>query len=75
MVDYTTNFFDISLLPNKRSATFVTHTKKVFSMFRIPTNVISDNGPEYIENLRDSIANGNPALTNVFQGKEAWQII
>ena len=47
VVDYTTNVFDISLLPNKRSATVVTHTKRIFSKFKIPKKVVSDNGPEY----------------------------
>ena len=48
LVDYTTNFFDVSLFPNKRYATVVTHPKRIFSMFVIPKKVISDNGPEYI---------------------------
>ena len=40
--------FDIILLPNKRSATIVTDTKRVFSKFGITTKVVSDNRPEYI---------------------------
>ena len=47
-VDYATNFFDISLLPNKRSATIVTDTKRIFFKFGITMKVVSDNGPEYI---------------------------
>ena len=47
VVDYTTNFFDISLLPNKQSATIVTHVKRIFSKFGIPKKVVSDNGPKY----------------------------
>ena len=41
VVDHTTNFFDISLIPNKWSATIVTHTKKIFSKFGIPKKVVS----------------------------------
>ena len=48
VVDCTTNFFDISLLQNKRSATVVIHTKIIFSKFGIPKKVGSDNEPEYI---------------------------
>ena len=47
VVDYTTNFFDINLLPNKRSATIVTHLKRI-SKFGILKKALSDNGPEYI---------------------------
>ena len=47
VVDYAKNFFYISLLPNKRSATVVTHTKRIFSKFGIPKNFVSCNGPEY----------------------------
>ena len=47
IVDYTTNFFDISQLPNKLSSTVVAHTKHLFSKYGIPKKVISDNGPEY----------------------------
>ena len=47
VVDYTTNFFYINLLPNKRSATVVTHLKRI-SKFGILKKAVSDNGPEYI---------------------------
>ena len=43
VVDYTANFFYISLLPNKRSA-----TKRIFSKFGIPEKVVSHNESEYI---------------------------
>ena len=33
VVDYTSNFFDISQLPDKLSSTVVTHTKRIFSKF------------------------------------------
>ena len=48
VVDYTTNFFDISLLPDKLSETVVKHTKRIFSKYGIPKKVVSDNGPEFI---------------------------
>ena len=48
VVDYTANFFYVSLLPNKRSATVVTHTKRVFSKLGIHEKVVSDNESEYI---------------------------
>ena len=50
VVDYTSNFYDISQLPDKRSSTVVTHTKRIFSKFGIPKLVFSDNGPEFIGN-------------------------
>ena len=48
VVDYTTIIFDISLLPNRQSATIVTHTKKNSSKFGIPKKVVSYNGLENI---------------------------
>ena len=48
VVDYTTNFYDISQIPDKHSSTVVLHTKRIFSKFGIPKTVMSDNGPEYI---------------------------
>ena len=47
IVDYTSNFFDLSQLPNKLSKTIVLHTKRIFSKFGIPKTVVSDNGPEF----------------------------
>ena len=46
---YTSNFFDISEIPDKRSSTVVLHTKRIFSRYGIPNEVISDNGPEFID--------------------------
>ena len=40
--------FDISEIPDKRSTTVVLHTKRIFSRYGIPKEVISDNGPEFI---------------------------
>ena len=47
IVDYNTNYFDLSLIPDKRSSTVVLHTKRIFSKFGIP-KVISDNGLEFV---------------------------
>ena len=47
IVDYTTNFFDISQLPDKLSSTIVIHAKHPFSKYGILKVVISDNGPEF----------------------------
>ena len=47
VVDYSTNFFDVNLLPNEQSATVVTHLKRI-SKFWILKKAVSDNGPEYI---------------------------
>ena len=48
MVDYTTNYFDLSKLLNTRSSTVIAHTKSIFSKYGIPLEVFSDNGPEFI---------------------------
>ena len=48
VVDYTSNYFDISQLPDKKSSTVATHTKRIFSKFGIPKIIMSDNGPEFI---------------------------
>ena len=50
IVDYTTNSFDISQLPDKLSCTVVIHAKHLFSKYWIPKVVISDNGPEFTAN-------------------------
>ena len=46
IVDYTTNFFDISQLPDKLSSKVVIHEKHPFPKYGIPKVVISENGPE-----------------------------
>ena len=45
VADYSTNFFYISLVPNKRPTTVVTHTKRNFSKFGISKKFTTDNGP------------------------------
>ena len=51
LVDYTTNFFDISQLPDKLSSKVVIHEKHSFSKYGIPKVVISDNGPVFTANI------------------------
>ena len=45
VVDYHTNYPEISLLPDTSSSTVIKHTKSIFARHRIPKTVISDNGP------------------------------
>ena len=47
IVDYTTYYFDISQLPDKKSSTVIIHAKRIFSRYGIPKTVMSDNGPEF----------------------------
>ena len=46
VVDYTTNYFEISFLPDTDSETVVQHTKSIFTKYGIPKKFFSDNGPE-----------------------------
>ena len=48
VVDYTSNYFDLSMIPDKKSSTVVKHTKRIFSRYGIPKTVVSDNGPEFV---------------------------
>ena len=47
IVDYTTNYFDISQLPDLESTTVIQHTKAIFAKYGIPKEIMSDNGPEF----------------------------
>ena len=51
IVDFTTNFFGISQLPDKLSYTIVILVKHHFSKYGIPKVVISDNGLEFTVNI------------------------
>ena len=46
--DYTSKYFEISLLPNTLSVTVINHTKSIFARHDIPETVISDNGSQFI---------------------------
>ena len=48
IVDYHTNYPEISLLPDTTSATVIKHTKSIFARHGIPEVVISDNGPQWL---------------------------
>ena len=56
VVDYTSNFFDISKIPDKHSSTVVHHTKQIFSRYGIPKEVILDNSPEFIGNAYKKVS-------------------
>ena len=47
VVDYTSNFFEISHLPNTEASTVINHTKAIFLRYGIPREVVSDNGPQF----------------------------
>ena len=47
VVDYHTNYPEISLLPDTTSSTVIKHTKSIFARHGIPNVVISDNGPQF----------------------------
>ena len=46
-VDYTSKYFEVSVIPNTLALTVIQHTKSIFARFGIPKIVISDNGPQY----------------------------
>ena len=50
VVDYTSFFFNISEITDKRSSTVVLHTKRIFFRYGIPEGIITENGPEFIGN-------------------------
>lgn len=47
IVDYHSRYFEVAKLPNTKSPTVITHTKSMFARHGIPSEVISDNGPQY----------------------------
>lgn len=47
IVDYHSNFPEVSKLANTRSETVVTHIKCVFARHGIPREVVSDNGTQF----------------------------
>ena len=47
VIDYTTKFFDLNVMPNVESDTVITNLKSIFAKYGIPQTVVSDNGPEY----------------------------
>ena len=56
VVDYTSKFFDVQLLPDKESPTVINHLKSSFAKFGIPQTVFSDGGPEYTSNEFEKFA-------------------
>jgi transposase InsO family protein len=51
VVDYYSNYVEISLMPNSTSATIITHLKSIFARHGIPKIFISDNGTQYVSQL------------------------
>ena len=47
VVDYYSKFFEVSKLENTRSETIIHHMKSIFARHGIPSEVRSDNGPQY----------------------------
>ncbi|XP_060075780.1 uncharacterized protein K02A2.6-like [Ylistrum balloti] len=47
IVDYHSKFVEMSILKDTRSTTVINHMKSLFARCGIPTEVISDNGPQY----------------------------
>ena len=47
IVDYHSRFFEVAKLPDTKSTTVITHIKSAFARHEIPSEVISDNGPQY----------------------------
>ena len=56
VVDYTSKYFEISMLPNTLSEMVINHTKSIFACHCIPETVISDNGPQFISDEYDKFA-------------------
>ena len=48
VVDYYTNYPEISLLADTTSSTVIKHAKSIFARHSIPRVVISDSGPQYL---------------------------
>ena len=40
-------YFEVAKLPDTKSTTVITYTKSTFARQEIPSEVISDNGPQY----------------------------
>ena len=40
-------YFEVAKLPDIKSTTVITYTKSIFARHGIPSEVISDNGPQY----------------------------
>ena len=48
-VDYHSRYFEAKL-PDTKSTTVITYTNSIFAKHAIPSEVISDNGPQYSSN-------------------------
>ena len=56
IVDYHSRFFEVAKLPDTKRITVITHLKSAFARHGIPSEVISDNGPQYSSKEFESFA-------------------
>ena len=56
IVDYHSRFFKVAKLPDTKSITVITQVKSAFARHGIPSEVISDNGPQYFSKEFESFA-------------------
>ena len=56
IVDYHSRFFEVAKLPDTKSITVITQVKSAFARHGIPSEVISDNGPQYSSKEFESFA-------------------
>ena len=47
IVDYYSRYFETAKLEDLTSTSVINHTKSIFARHRIPTQLISDNGPQF----------------------------
>ena len=47
-IDYYSNFWEVDRLPDTKASTAILKLKSLFACYRIPDQVVSDNGPQFI---------------------------
>ena len=57
IADYQPRLFEATKLQDTKSPTVITHTKSIFVRHGIPSEVISDNGPQYSSKELKQFAN------------------
>ena len=57
IVDYHSRFFEVTKLQDTKIPTVITHIKSIFARHGIPSEVISDNGPQYCSRELKRFAN------------------
>ena len=56
IVDYHSRFFEVAKLPDTKSIKIIPYVKSAFARHGIPSEVISDNGPQYSSKEFESFA-------------------